>query len=162
MSAVLGHSLPPPDGFFPPNVVLDIGAGIRPTPWGKPGFHVCVEPYKPYADRLETETGLKVYNMTALRFLRLAPAHIFDAIWMLDVIEHMTREEGEEVLLKALELDPQQIVVFTPHGFMPQSHDAWGMGGEHWQTHRSGWTPSDFPGWAIQPYGNAFYAVYTK
>lgn len=155
------HNLPPPDGLIAADFVLDIGAGIRPTPWGNPSWHVCIEPHRPYAEQLRT-AGLPVYDMTALRFLRLAPARIFDAVYMLDVIEHMTRGEGEEVIERVLELDAKQVVVFTPNGFMPQSHDAWGMGGEHWQTHRSGWLPQDFPGWKIQPYGDAFYAMYTR
>ena len=46
--------------------------------------------------------------------------------------------------------------MFTPWGFFPQSYgpdedvDRWGMGGTHWQTHRSGWLPEDFgDGWLI-------------
>ncbi len=83
-------------------------------------------------------------------------------IYLLDAIEHMTRPAGELVLKLAKALGPKQIVVFTPKGFLPQEGDAWGLGGEEWQRHRSGWKPEDFPGWYIEEYmGMQFFAVWT-
>lgn len=140
--------VPRPDGLLEVDTVLDIGAGLRPIGWYKPKQHICVEPHGPYADRLEA-AGYKVLKMTAHRALETDAWGDHCAVYMLDVIEHMTRSEGEEILARLREIGPKQIVIFTPTGFMPQEHDAWHLGGEHWQTHRSGWLPADFPGWRI-------------
>ena len=145
--------LPRPEGLIEVGSVLDIGAGIRPFGWYKPAKHVCVEPHLPYVDQLE-QAGYEVWRMIAREALRMASVGEFEGIYLLDVIEHMTREDGEEVLRYAQMLKPTQIVVSTPDGFLEQHGDAWGMGGEHWQEHRSGWVPADFPGWKISYYDN--------
>ena len=147
-NGLVASGLPRPTGLIEVDTVLDIGAGLRPMPWYTPKRHVCVEPHPPYADRLEAAL-YEVWRMTAREALHGQTPGTFDAIWMIDVIEHMDRAEGAEVLQLAMALKPKQIVVFTPHGFLPQEGDVWGLGGEHWQRHRSGWKPADFPGWAI-------------
>jgi hypothetical protein len=49
----------------------------------------------------------------------------------------------------------EQIVIFTPLGFMPrhmesEEADGWGLSGSTVQQHRSGWTPEDFnPTWSF-------------
>lgn len=145
--------LPRPVGLIEVDVVMDIGAGLRPMGWYKPWRHICVEPYTPYARLLE-RAGYYTVNMTAGAALCAQKPGFVQAIYLLDVIEHMTRLEGEAVLQAALDLKPKQIIVATPVGFYPQEGDAWGLGGEYWQRHRSGWTPEDFPGWGIEYYDN--------
>ena len=138
--------------------VIDVGAGVRPMQWYRPSHHLCVEPYGPYADILE-QHGYEVERGTALAVL---PAARADAVYMLDVIEHMEKAEALEVIALAQASALAQVVVYTPLGFMPQEHDNWGLGGEHWQTHRSGWTPEEFQGWKILPHGRrGFYALWT-
>lgn len=158
----VGHSgLPRPAGLIEVDTVLDIGAGIRPIGWYKPRRHICVEPHPPYAAMLK-DAGYEVWCETAMLALECVltwPQQSINAVYLLDVIEHMTRVEGEKLLRLIPHLEPKQIIVFTPNGFLPQEHDAWNMGGEHWQTHRSGWTPADFPGWAISFYEKNFVAI---
>lgn len=127
--------------------IADIGPGIRPQPFYTAKEHICVEPHGEYADWLEAQ-GYPVVRKTAREALREMDR--VGVIFMLDVIEHMDKEEGVECLRLSLE-KADQVVVFTPLGFHEQSYkdgdrDAWGMNGTHWQTHRSGWTPDDFPG----------------
>lgn len=161
-NGLVSAGLPPPRGLLHVERVLDIGAGLRPMPWYKPETHVCAEPHGPYAARLEA-AGYKVWHRTALEMLGISRPGDFDAIYMLDVIEHMTRAAGESALRMAQALEPKQIVVFTPLGFWPQEGDAWGLGGEEWQRHRSGWTPDDFPGWEIEMYlDRQFFATWTR
>ena len=73
---------------------------------------------------------------------------------MIDVIEHMTKSEGEAVLVECNRVARQQIVLFTPLGYMPQEvHagdlDGWNLSGGDRQEHKSGWLPEDFPDWDI-------------
>lgn len=160
-NGLVASGLPRPAGLLELGTVLDIGAGLRPMPWYAPKRHICVEPHPPYAERLRA-AGYEVWETTALNALRDLEPGEFDAVYLLDVVEHMQRADGAEVLLFARKLRPKQIVVFTPNGFLPQENDAWGLGGEYWQKHRSGWTPGDFPGWTIEHYmGMQFFATKT-
>ena len=126
-------------------LVLDIGCGIRPQTLVRADSHVCVDPHAPYLD-VVISMGYRAVHKTAEQ--ALSETEPVDTVVMLDVIEHMEREEGERTIALAMEKS-DQVVVFTPLGYVPQSGDAWRMGGEHWQEHRSGWKPEDFEGWHV-------------
>jgi hypothetical protein len=145
--------LPRPAGLIEVESVMDIGAGLRPVGWYKPARHICVDPHPPYVAKL-ADAGYTVYRMTAREALTSRIIERVDAIYLLDVIEHMTREEGEDAVWEAVAYGAKQVVISTPNGFLAQEGDAWGLGGEEWQKHRSGWTPTDFPGWEISHYDN--------
>ncbi len=150
------HTLPKPPGLVHVDTLLDVGAGLRPMQWYVPKKHICLEPYDAYADKLEI-AGYEVIREIADENMIEA-----DAIYLLDVIEHMEKDEGLRVVEQAVALARRQIVMYTPVGFMPQEVDAWGLGGHYWQTHRSGWLPEDFEGWTIERQGKGFFAVLTK
>lgn len=171
-NGLIAHNLERPQGLITCACVVDIGAGIRPMQWYKPQQHVCVEPYGPYADRLRA-AGYEVNQATATEALEGADPAAFShaAIYLLDVIEHMDKSLGQKVVQMMLAARPRQIVVFTPLGFLPQQGaDAWGLGGDYWQEHRSGWMPEDFPGWEIEisrcgpraELGRGFFATWTR
>ncbi|HWP41979.1 MAG TPA: class I SAM-dependent methyltransferase, partial [Blastocatellia bacterium] len=69
-------------------------------------------------------------------------------VFLLDVIEHLEKEESLKLLRATEQIARQQVIIFTPLGFLPQEHpdgkDHWGMEGGSWQTHKSGWLPEDF------------------
>lgn len=155
--SLVPHCLPEPEGLVAVDRVFDIGAGIRPINWGKPKQHICVEPHGPYAAVLRT-AGYQVVEAEALDFVRSVVLN-GAGVYLLDVIEHMERAQGETLLEILNHSVASQIVVYTPNGFRPQEGDVWGLGGEHWQKHRSGWVPEDFPGWDIQLRGDDFYAI---
>jgi len=156
-NGLIKHDLPRPDGLVGCETALDIGAGMRPMPWYTPRRHICVEPHGPYADRLES-AGYEVLRQTALEALQVPrEGH---AVYLLDVIEHMAKDEGLEVV-ELSKCGARQVVIYTPYGFVKQEGDAWKMGGEFWQTHRSGWMPEDFPGWATMRHDIGFYAIWT-
>lgn len=138
-----------------PKTVIDVGAGLRPADWFG-ARHICIEPSVVYAEKLREE-GYDVMEGTALEMLPLCPEA--DLILLLDVIEHMTREEGDNVLHLAL-MSGASVAVYTPYGFKEQDTDEWGYGEDYWQTHRSGWTPEDFPGWRILRGKEGFAAVH--
>ncbi|MFO0270396.1 MAG: hypothetical protein ACK53W_07675 [Gemmatimonadota bacterium] len=128
-------------------VVVDVGAGLRPQALVTGERHICVEPHGEYADALEA-AGYTVVRDTAVAALEAMPA--VDTIVALDVIEHMDKAEGLR-FLDVAKRKAKQVVVFTPLGFLPQEEtgatDAWGLHGQHWQKHRSGWMPKEFDGW---------------
>jgi hypothetical protein len=59
----------------------------------------------------------------------------FDCVVALDLIEHLTKEEGLALLAAMERIARKKIVLFTPNGYLPQaSHDG------DLQAHHSGWT----------------------
>lgn len=155
---------PRPSGLIECGTVFDIGPGIRPMGWYTPARHVCVEPCPAYAVRLRAK-GYQVVEQRAVDFLAARRLPSDSAVYLLDVIEHMDWEDGLRTIALLLSERPKQIVVFTPNGFLPQSGDAWGLGGDSWQLHRSGWMPADFPGWEIERLAaphDSFLAVWTR
>lgn len=138
--------------FKPCNVLADIGCGIRPQNFLLAHQMIYVEPHPEYADWLEAH-GYAPVRKTALEFLK--DTDPVDCVVMFDVLEHMTREDGELCLDLAQE-KAKQIFIFTPNGFQPNHGndredglDAWGMNGVWMQEHKSGWTPEDFPDWKV-------------
>jgi hypothetical protein len=141
-----------------PDVVLDVGCGIRPQRYVFPRVHICVEAHLPYVERMQATPRFRddrrfvFLNGTWSTVLPLLPADSVDTVFALDVIEHFEKAEGLRFLEEAARVARRQIVVFTPMGFFAQScdgrEDRWGMDGGHWQNHRSGWLPEDFgAGW---------------
>jgi hypothetical protein len=133
-----------------PEVALDIGCGIRPQQLVTPHVHVCCEPFPEYARYLldKVQSTLVVLQLSWAQALDVLPEKSVDSVFLLDVIEHLEKEEGSRLLAATERITRGQIVVFTPLGFMPQPRtgapDAWGLGGDEVQEHKSGWTPDDF------------------
>ena len=159
-NGLVKHNLPAPQHLIKCATVLDIGAGIRPMQWYKPVTHECVEPHRPYAEKL-IECGYTTYISEAAPFLlgMIQRKSVVEAIYMLDMIEHVEKAAGEHIIELAKLSATRQIVIYTPQGFLHQEGDGFGMGGEYWQKHRSGWTLQDFPGWIIESYGRGFFAI---
>jgi len=170
-TSIVKHTLPPPPGLIECDSVLDIGAGIRPMQWYTPKEHICAEPFRPYVEILRA-AGYVVFMQTAQQFLNDVNfagcypvqgwAEMPDAVYLLDVLEHMHKVDGMDVIELAQKCAKKQVVIFTPKGFTEQTEDVWNLGGEYWQTHRSGWLPGEFPGWAISFFDEGFFAVWSK
>jgi len=168
---VLNHGLPCPFSLAPMASVLDIGAGIRPQTMFSTPRHVCVEPHFEYADALR-ESGYEVIETTWRDALKEIPDDSFDMVMALDVIEHLTKEEGWELKREMERVSSRYVLFVTPHGFMHQhceGTDHWGLHGCVWQEHRSGWLPDDFDGYqieyimgAVTEEKEAFYALLVK
>ena len=134
-------------------VVLDIGCGISPMNYFRPKLHLMVEPWKEYSDilayRHSGDKSIIIIRTGALEALRQFADNSVDSIFLLDVIEHLEKEEGRLTIIESERVAREQIVVFTPLGFMPQhmednQSDGWGLGGRTVQKHHSGWEPEDF------------------
>jgi len=142
------------------NVVLDIGCGIMPQKYIRPMVHICCEPFTQYVEKLQkkiTSDYDREYIIIQAgwkKITEIIPEKSVDTVFLIDVIEHLEKEEGERLLKKTERIARNQIVIFTPLGYISQSHpeekDAWGMNGSVWQEHKSGWLPEDFvDGWDI-------------
>lgn len=135
----------------PAGVLLDVGAGIRPQQFIACRRHVCVEPHGEYVEILRA-AGHEVIQAEAPEGLSgIDVGEPIDTVVSVDVIEHLEKAAGCAMVDELMRLATRQVVIFTPLGFMPQhggyERDPWGLQGQKWQEHRSGWTPADFPGW---------------
>jgi hypothetical protein len=140
------------------NRILDIGCGIRPQTIAKTNQHICLEAHSQYIEHYINNVLSKKSFMNKNKFLFINdtidflfqkfPRKSVDAIFMLDVIEHLEKEYAKKVIALFEEIAINDIIIFTPYGFVEQLHpdgkDAWGLDGGKWQEHHSGWTPDDF------------------
>jgi len=114
-----------------------------------------VDAHRPYLQQVQPElTACTFICGKASEVLPRLMDNSFDLVLAIDFIEHLTRRSGWAFLREAKRIG-RRVAIFTPLGYMEQSYapgelDAWQMDGTHWQTHRSGWTPQDFPGWDIE------------
>jgi hypothetical protein len=134
-------------------VIVDIGCGIVPMNYFRPKLHLMVEPWKEYSDiltyRYSGDKSVIIIRTGALEALSQLADNSVDSIFLLDVIEHLEKEVGSQVVTESERVAREQVVIFTPLGFMPQhmennQADGWGLGGGAVQEHRSGWEPKDF------------------
>jgi glycosyltransferase involved in cell wall biosynthesis len=135
------------------DVVLDIGCGIRPQTFFKARLHICCEPHSEYVQILQNwfshYPNIVVLQGTAQEITGIMPDKSVDSVFLLDVIEHLDKDDGHLLVLECQRIARRQVIIFTPLGFMPQQHtpvelDGWGLQGGEWQAHKSGWSPDDF------------------
>lgn len=114
-----------------------------------------MEPCQEYVEILTKMGDLVVINTDWSQVPFLFQSNSVDYITIHDVIEHLTKEDGRNLLSHTIPIARKGVDVFTPIGFVEQipgedGLDAWGLHGGEWQRHRSGWVPEDFPGWEIE------------
>jgi predicted SAM-dependent methyltransferase len=134
------------------DVVLDIGCGIYPQKYIKPKLHICCEPHAEYIEYVQKHNphSDRVYVMinSTWDIIKSFPSKSVDTIIFTDVIEHLNKKDGYELIKHAERVARVQVILFTPLGYLPQCHpngqDAWGLSGGKWQEHKSGWYLKDF------------------
>jgi len=142
-------------GINPVFTGLDIGVGIVPHDYLKNVIYICAEPYEEYVDVLKKKIYSKknkVYIIQQKDWLESISGFkdkSIDSVYLIDVIEHLPKEEGIKLLEMTERIVRQQIIIFTPLGFTKQEtleggKDAWGLSGAEYQEHKSGWMPEDF------------------
>ena len=66
-------------------------------------------------------------------------ARQFDACIAIDVIEHLTKEDGLKFMQDMERIARKRVIFFTPKGFLPQRRTA----SDDLQEHLSGWEPAE-------------------
>jgi len=121
------------------STVLDLGCGPN-SPLGALTHlskRVGVEPFGPYlqsARNLGTHDEFHQKLITELDF----EVRSFDAVIMIDVIEHMTEEDGLTALRLAEKWARKKVIINSPNGYIPQKS----LDGNPLQEHKSGWSYS--------------------
>lgn len=73
----------------------------------------------------------------------------FDLVTLYDVIEHLPKKRGYELLERCEQLSSKYVLLQTPNGFLEQGPE---FANER-QRHLSGWFPHDFEGFGYKVYG---------
>lgn len=121
--------------------VLDIGCGTAPT-MRELGVArtVGVEGYRPFFDQAKRENLQDdLVECDVREISRHFEAKQFDACVALDLIEHLPKADGLELLRSMEAIAKKRVILFTPNGFLPQRH----ADNDDLQEHLSGWEPGE-------------------
>jgi len=141
-----------------PTVLFDIGCGDRPQEFIQASnYLVLADPQTKEEtvihERIIDSPCLTIYKRKAdwaesLNLIEWVSGGFDITVCLMDVIEHLEKPTAR-FLLEKTEKIADQIVIFTPLGFMPQQD------GE-FNSHRSGWVPEDFArdGWKVWIFKN--------
>jgi 2-polyprenyl-3-methyl-5-hydroxy-6-metoxy-1,4-benzoquinol methylase len=118
--------------------VLDVGCGVdSPVQYlPKDVYRVGVDIYGP-AIQSSKNRGIhnEYFEINVDDIDQQFDDNSFDCVLASDVIEHVTKEKGLELIDKMERVAKHKVIIFTPRGFVHQDeHD-----GNPWQIHKSGW-----------------------
>lgn len=121
--------------------VLDIGCGTAAT-MRELGVPRCigVEGYRPYLEIIKRENLQdEVIECDVREISKHFQPRQFDGCVALDLIEHLPKADGLELLRSMESIAKKRVVLFTPSGFLPQRHSD----SDDLQAHLSGWEPEE-------------------
>ncbi len=123
--------------------VLDVGCGGN-SPLAKIQKHfysVGVDIFQPSIDKSKKAGIHNAYKRgNILSIDTMFKKGQFDAVIALDLIEHLEKKQGYDLIKKMSRLAKKKIIVMTPNGFYKQEQ----YEGNPYQVHRSGWDVDDF------------------
>lgn len=125
--------------------IIDIASGyglwgfyIRTKTNGLPNI-IGLDIWSPYIDRIHR---LNIYDEMICADVRRLPFRVnsFDIVLGCEILEHLPKSEGIDVLDELEKLARRMIIVTTPLGFIPQDE----IDGNVFERHISSWTGEEF------------------
>ena len=136
--------------------VLDIGCGPdSPLKYSQIPYSVGVDVFKPYIDNSRKKKIHTKYITGDINKINFSN-NSFDAVIMIDVLEHNTKKAGKEILKKAGKWAVKKIIVTTPNGYLPQKC----IDKNIFQSHQSGWTIDEMTKLGYKAYGLAGFKFF--
>ncbi len=125
--------------------VLDVACGLSFKSRYIPAqIRVGVDIHEPYFSHIESDVPYVVVKYDVRKLREIFIPKSFDLVIAVDIIEHLTKDEGLELMRQCEEIARKAVIFETPKGYIPQNIDIQNHGGDEWQTHRSGWEPQEF------------------
>lgn len=116
--------------------VLDLGCGYNsPIQYCKVPFSVGVELFEPYLKESKKKGIHNKYIKADIRKIEFKPKS-FDAVIAVEVLEHLTKEEGHKLIANMERWARKKIIISTPNGYLYQTE----VDGNLLQEHKSGWS----------------------
>ena len=115
---------------------------------------IGIEIWEPYIKGAKFHDCEKIHG-DMRKFESLLPPDATDCVMFIDSVEHLTKEEGLD-LLRRCQQRFGRILAFIPRGTCVQEEDVTGFGAHEAQTHRSSWEAADLEelGYAVRVYNN--------
>lgn len=121
------------------NSVLDLGCGVNSMiQYCNVPYSMGVDLYEPYLEESRKKGFHNQYIKADIRKLELEPKS-FDAVILLAVLEHLTKEEGYAVIQKIEGWARKKVILTTTNGYLFQDD----YDGNPLQEHKSGWDVKD-------------------
>lgn len=121
------------------NSVLDLGCGPDSLVRFSEIYKVGVEAFEPYLEESKRKGIHNKYIKEDITKVEFKPKS-FDAVIMIDVIEHISKQEAEKLLNKVEIWAKKKVIIFTPNGFMERGV----IENNPFQEHKSGWQKEEF------------------
>lgn len=123
--------------------VLDLGCGTynyaNPKTNQKKFYSVGIDIFQESIDESKALGLHDEYKLMNVMDIDTAfEKNYFDTVVALDLIEHLTKENSEQLLNK-MEHIARKVIIFTPNGFVPQVEHY----GNPFQVHLCGWTAQE-------------------
>lgn len=123
--------------------VLDVGCGAS-SPLAYAKENKVTEGIDGYAASIAQSKKNRIHGSYKTGDIRrlghLYAPKSYDAVIALDVVEHLTRKEGFQLISDMEAIARKKVVVMTPNGFYKQED----IDGNKLQVHQSGWSVMDF------------------
>ena len=124
------------------NSILDVGCGSN-SPLrniSKVDYCVGVDIFEPWINKSEKDKiHDKYYKLDVLKLDSVFTEKSFDCVVALDLLEHLTKEEGNKLLKSVEKLAKKKVIIFTTNGYVPQQESD----NNPWNVHKSGWTTNE-------------------
>lgn len=118
------------------DTVLDLGCGYNsPIQHCNVTFSVGVELFEPYLQESKKKAIHNQYIKADIRKIELKPKS-FDAVIAVELLEHLTKEEGHALIKKMETWAGKKVIITTPNGYLWQN----GYDNTPLQEHKSGWS----------------------
>ena len=120
--------------------VLDLGCGRNSPIQHIPLLYsVGVELFKPYLEESKSRGLHSEYILADVREVGFKQDS-FDAVLALELVEHLTKEEGAKLIEKMEKWAIKKIIISTPNRFLQQDE----YDNNPLQIHKSGWSVEEF------------------
>lgn len=129
--------------------VLDLGCGPD-SPIQHCGipYSFGVDIYKPFIETSQNKKMHQAYLIADVSSVNFADKS-FDAVVLIEILEHLTKEEGTLLLEKVEKWARKKIIITTPNGYLAQG----ALEGNPYEVHNCGWNVFEFSRRAYKAYG---------
>jgi len=130
--------------------ILELGCGKSSPLQTLSGLHykVGVDLYEPYLAESKKAKIHDQYIMADIRKINFKE-NSFDAVVLLDVLEHLTKEEGVSLIGKMEKWAKKRMILFTPNGYVRQAE----YDQNKLHLHKSGWNADELNNLGFRIYG---------
>ncbi len=137
------------------DTVIDLGCGYNsPIQYCDIPFSVGVEIFDTYLQESKRKCIHNEYIKADVRNIKLEPKS-FDAVVALDLLEHLSKDEGYALIREMVTWAKKKVIVKTPNGIVYQDD----YDNNPFQEHKSGWSARDLRKLGFKVYGKRGWKI---